>query len=172
LIKLNIKDSLHLKSKNKIEREIKMDMQLINKIIEIIGNDSAIKLACGISRSGSINMELDKSKIERAQFFELLKPNKLELTDMGKIFVVKLIFDYADNLINGEDDDEEDEDEEEWENDDNWSDIEEKEEWDDEEDWDEEDEDTDDWEELENEDGDEEDDDEKKNYKPRGDKKI
>ena len=136
-----------------------MDMQLINRIIDLIGQEAALKIACGISRPGPIDVNLDKDKIERAKFFEVIKPNKLELTDFGKMFVVKTVFDYADNMVNSDDLDDEDEDIDEEED---WDDIEE-EDWEDEED---EDEDFDEWEEWEEDDEDEED--EEDNYRSKG----
>ncbi len=136
-----------------------MDKKLIDRIIDLLGQESALKIACGISRPGPIDINLDKTKIERAQFFEVLKPNKLELTDIGKMFVVKTILDYADNMYNLDDVDDEDEDlddEEDWEEDEDWEDEDEDEDWDDE--------DLDEWEDREEED--EEDEDE--NYRPKG----
>ncbi|MEJ5306567.1 MAG: hypothetical protein WHV63_11570 [Ignavibacteria bacterium] len=142
-----------------------MDKEIINKIIEILGKESSLKIACGISRRGPIDLELDKNKIERARMFEIVKPDSLELTEMGKIFVAKTIFDYTDNMVDSDDEDDDKEkldDDEDWEDDENDDDDDEDEEefWEDE-DWeedDDEDEDFDDWEEWE-EDEDEDDDD-------------
>jgi phosphopantothenoylcysteine synthetase/decarboxylase len=134
-----------------------MDMQVIDKMIELLGKESSLKIACGVTRPGPIDIELDKSKIERARLFEFLKPDSLELTDLGKIFVVKTMLDYADQLTDGEEDDEDNQNGDE---DKDWDEDEDYEDWDeeDDEDWDEdEDEDFDDWEEWDEEDEDDED---------------
>lgn len=136
-----------------------MDKKLIDRIIDLLGQESALKIACGISRPGPIDVNLDKTKIERAQFFEVLKPNKLELTDFGKMFVVKTILDYADNMYNLDDVDDEEED---FDDEEEWEEIEED--WEEDEDWDDEDEDFEEWEDWEEEDEDDED----ENYRPKG----
>ncbi len=142
-----------------------MDMKIINQFIELLGKDSALKYACGVFRPGPLDPEIDKSKIERAIQFEMIKPDTLELTDMGKIFVVKSVLDYADSYTDGYADDEDDELEKEDDDEENedWD-----EDWDDEEDedWDDEDEEFNDWENWEEDE--DEDDDEEYGYKKRG----
>lgn len=125
-----------------------MEKNFIDQILKLMGNEMALKIACNISGQGTIDIERDKDKIERARYFGILKPDTLELTDMGKIFAVKLLLDYADNLTSSGENDEDleydfDNEPDDLDEDEDFDDID----WDeDDEDWEDEDEEnSDDW---------------------------
>lgn len=123
-----------------------MDKKVIDQIINLVGEQAAIKAVCNISDKGQINETLHAKKIERARWFGLLEKDSLTLTDLGKLFAAKLFLDLADTFdsnVNEEEDEDEDFDFEE-ENDEDFEDEYEndyEDEWDD---WEDEDDDEDD----------------------------
>lgn len=123
-----------------------MDKKVIDQIINLVGEQAAIKAVCNISDKGQINEALHAKKIERARWFGLLEKDSLTLTDLGKLFAAKLFLDLADTFdsnVNEEEDEDEDFDFEE-ENDEDFEDEYEndyEDEWDD---WEDEDDDEDD----------------------------
>ncbi|MCX8057227.1 MAG: hypothetical protein N3F03_06440 [Ignavibacteria bacterium] len=141
-----------------------MDKTIIDKIINLVGEQVALKAVCNISDKGPIDEKLHAAKIDRARWFGLIEKDSLALTEMGKIFACKLFFDYAENAFEGNETDEDDENEKENAENEDWDDeLDELEDLDDEfndddyglDDWDE-----DDWD-------DEDDDDFKPNKGPR-----
>lgn len=88
-----------------------MDKKVIDQIINLVGEQAAIKAVCNISDKGQINEALHAKKIERARWFGLLEKDSLTLTDLGKLFAAKLFLDLADTFdsnVNDEEDEDED----------------------------------------------------------------
>lgn len=119
-----------------------MNSNVLNEIINILGNETAIKIACNISCPGSIDLEVDKKKIERARYFGIIQNDSLELTEMGKIFAVKQVFDIAEQIYDERLQEDDEEDDEDFDDDEDWDDEDwdEDDDWDDDEDWEEDDE--------------------------------
>lgn len=132
-----------------------MNNNVLNEIINILGNETATKIACNISHPGPIDHEVDKRKIERARYFGIIHNDSLELTEMGKIFAVKQVFDMAEQIYDERLQEDDEKDDEDFDDDEDWN---EDEDLDEDDDWEEEDE----WTPEEN---DEDDEDEKENYK-------
>ncbi len=128
-----------------------MDKKVIDQIIQLVGDQTAIKAVCNITGKGPIDEKVHSKKIERARAFGLLENDSLTLTELGKLFAAKLFLDLADNVEEGGSDDEEDVQED--DGSEFFRDLDEEdyddEEWDDEgwddEDWDDDDEDDDDY---------------------------
>jgi len=53
------------------------------KILEILGEDNAIKVACGIRRKGKIRKEGDFFEIGMARMHGFIEEESLKLTDNG-----------------------------------------------------------------------------------------
>lgn len=125
-----------------------MDKSVIDQLVNLVGEEVAIKAVCNITEKGPVDVERDAKKIERARWFGLLENDSLTLTEMGKIFAAKLLIDMTDTTSDDEDAEEEDDDnlddidEEDWDEeddtdylDDDWSDDDwEEDDWDDEDD--------------------------------------
>lgn len=119
-----------------------MDKKVIDQIIQLVGDQTAIKAVCNITDKGPIDEKAHSKKIERARWFGLLEKDTLTLTDLGKLFAAKLFLDLADNVADGgSNDDEEDfaDDEDRFFRDLDEEDYDDEEEYDDEEDWDDQD---------------------------------
>lgn len=122
-----------------------MDKKVIDQIINLVGEQAAIKAICNIPDKGQINEELHAKKIERARWFGLLEKDSLTLTDLGKLFAAKIFLDLADTFdgsVNEEEEEDEDFDFEEVEDEEDYEDEDDdyEDEWDD---WEDEDEDDD-----------------------------
>ncbi len=149
--------------------------EFYNEVITLLEEENALKILTNVHRNDPVGPEVDKQKIERYRNLGLIEKNALKITDMGKIFILKKLMDYADNITNSDDENDEnddwDEEEEDEFDDENFEEFEEDEDFDEEEeDWEEDDEDWD--EDDENsfeftEDDWDEDNDEDENYKGR-----
>ncbi len=149
--------------------------EFYNEVIALLGEENALKILTNVRRNGPVDPEVDKQKIERCRKLGLIEKNSLNITEMGKIFILKQLMDYADNITDSDDENDEnddwDEEEEDEFDDENFEEFEEDEDFDEEEeDWEEDDEDWD--EDDENsfeftEDDWDEDNDEDENYKGR-----
>ncbi len=85
-----------------------MDKKVISQILELFGEEAAIKAVCNITTDGPIDEKLHHQKIKRARWFGLLNEDSLTLTEIGKLFAVKILFDLAENMVEGQPDDDND----------------------------------------------------------------
>lgn len=120
-----------------------MDKKVIDQVLELFGEEAAIKAVCNISSQGPIDEKQHLQKIKRARWFGLLDENSLTLTELGKVFAVKILFDLAENMVENQLDDKYDsnldEDEENDFDDKDFEDFEDNDDLFDEDDWDDDD---------------------------------
>jgi hypothetical protein len=73
----------------------------VNQLFEMIGDHNALRLVTNIKELGPIDEKKNHLKISIARWFGLIEKDSLKLTDMGKLFAAKSMFDIMFDYLEG-----------------------------------------------------------------------
>lgn len=73
----------------------------VNQLFEMIGDHNALRLVTNIKELGPIDEKKNHLKISIARWFGLIEKDSLKLTEMGKLFAAKSMFDIMFDYLEG-----------------------------------------------------------------------